>query len=488
MDHLSLGQESTTAPLYVKLVSPVSEGDPRENGNYQNQDHSQNPIALTELKQANGLQESAGDLGCQKLHVVPLEEDNCEKPHVTPEADASFTSEEDVNGNKAHDSLAETSACEKLHLSPDDGEFCYSGPTEEWMEAIDKAEEKMIRLGGYQGSYEKRRILVTPHLPARSTNSHPQSHFVNVLSFGDRSNPTLIILPGWASAAGYYGASLGLADKFRTHIIDWLGVGASSRPDYPLDMNADESEDWFLYPLHECLTKLFKLENLKSDQQVSIVAHSLGGYLASVYAIRHPEHIHSLVLVSPIGLPEPPANKIPINASIRKRLLFQTVFSLWAKNITPMVVMRALDWLHMPWLSARSVARLLVKPRFRHLLPEQVETVTDYFYTTSVAPGSGEYAINTVLEPGGYARKPLCDRLPELSKNISLNFLYGENDWVDYRHAERVAPKLGMSPRIYRVVGAGHNVFTDNSAAFIEVVSHCFGAGCEIDTHVVAAS
>jgi cardiolipin-specific phospholipase len=62
-------------------------------------------------------------------------------------------------------------------------------------------------------------------------------------------------------------------------------------------------------------------------------------------------------------------------------------------------------------------------------------------------PGSGEYCLNEILTAGAFAKVPLLDRIPNLQsssssggggknddgKGLEIHFVYGENDWMDYR-------------------------------------------------------
>jgi cardiolipin-specific phospholipase len=44
-------------------------------------------------------------------------------------------------------------------------------------------------------------------------------------------------------------------------------------------------------------------------EKMVLVGHSLGGYLASAYAVRYPDRVSGLVLVSPAGIPHGPDYK-----------------------------------------------------------------------------------------------------------------------------------------------------------------------------------
>lgn len=60
---------------------------------------------------------------------------------------------------------------------------------------------------------------------------------------------------------------------------------------------------------------------------------------------------------------------------------------------------------------------------------EERQEVKNYLHQIFLRPASGEYALNTILSVGSWARKPLFTRLPKLK--IGICFIYGEIDWMD---------------------------------------------------------
>mmetsp|Transcript_1138 Transcript_1138/g.2127 ORF Transcript_1138/g.2127 Transcript_1138/m.2127 type:complete len:398 (-) Transcript_1138:451-1644(-) len=332
-----------------------------------------------------------------------------------------------------------------------------------WIVKVERAERELLELRGmkYGENYTKRLIPV----------GIDGEHFMNTLSLGNSNNPPLVILHGWGSAAGFFfGNALHLASRFRVYVVDWIGMGGSSRPSFPLGASPEEAENFFLKPLAQWVKWIRKYDNIQDSRKFTLVAHSLGGFLATKFSISFPEQVCNLVLVSPIGLPHPPAQKIHPKMPFLRKMLFKIVFSLWAYDVTPMSVIRFLNLTFRaePSSASQRLVKAIVTPRYASYAEEEQLKIMDYFYETSAAPGSGEFALNGVLEPGGYARRPLCDVIGEVK--VPLDFLYGEKDWVDYRNAEDLRELVSVPMRVHRVKDAGHNVFVDNPEQFNSLV------------------
>jgi pimeloyl-ACP methyl ester carboxylesterase len=70
-----------------------------------------------------------------------------------------------------------------------------------------------------------------------------------------------------------------------------------------------------------------------------LCGHSMGGYLAALYAFERPERIQSLMLASPVGLPSLPdeAFRLPLSETPWQ---LRVVNWLWSSYATPMQIIR----------------------------------------------------------------------------------------------------------------------------------------------------
>lgn len=244
----------------------------------------------------------------------------------------------------------------------------------------------------------------------------------------------------------------------KTYAIDWLGFGRSSRPDFPFRPlekgSVEQSEDFFVDALEEW-------RKANDIDRFILVGHSLGGYLSAAYALKYPGHVQHLLLVSPVGVPEYSEDASSRwnqpDLPWRQRMLINTIKSLWDRGYSPQMVLRT------PGVGKRLVNNYAAR-RFPSLPADEVELLREYTYHINVRRGSGEYAINTLLQFPAYARAPLAVRLPTLA--MPSTFLYGKYDWMDASHAHVVAPTMPNGAVVHTLDSAGHFLFLENPDLF----------------------
>ncbi|TXT13058.1 hypothetical protein VHUM_01459 [Vanrija humicola] len=340
--------------------------------------------------------------------------------------------------------------------------------------------------------------------------------YINTLEITRKDNvdskEAVVVLHGYAAAQGFFFrnwdpiARSAAATGRRTFFLDWLGMGLSSRPNpsllaapsnAPVEQRVARAEHFFLSSLESWRASV-------GLEKMVLVGHSLGGYLATAYALRYPDRVSSLILVSPVGIPhgelnlngsgpapstkakpaEADADNVdegiagnpealeaavtaakstptpaPEPAQNTSRSLIRSVFLWgWDKGLSPFSVLRGIG----PWgpmLVGKYSSR-----RFASQSPDDVRDLHSYIYGTSTLKGSGEFCISHILKPGAYARLPLIDRVDKLK--IPVSFLYGDNDWMDLdggRDAVKVLEKAGNAAGSFHVVPqAGHHLYLDN--------------------------
>jgi pimeloyl-ACP methyl ester carboxylesterase len=80
-----------------------------------------------------------------------------------------------------------------------------------------------------------------------------------------------------------------LQNHYRCISLDLLGFGDSSKPK-------------IRYDIAQQVTFVHQVINALQLETCAIVGHSLGGWVASAYALAHPETVRALVLVAPAGI------------------------------------------------------------------------------------------------------------------------------------------------------------------------------------------
>lgn len=288
---------------------------------------------------------------------------------------------------------------------------------------------------------------------------------------GEEADQNLVVLHGYGAGLGFFYKNfepLSRSKGWRLYALDMLGMGRSSRPPFKIhaktkEAQISEAEDWFIDSLEEWRKK-------KNIDKMTLVGHSMGGYMAVCYALKYPGRLNKLILASPVGIPEDPyavradmpepesstmANEFVQDANtqsttsqtgdnnnflnarskaekaaaqqggsvntqaVPRKPLPKWLTYLWDANISPFSFVR--------WsgpLGPRLVSGWTSR-RFSHLPPDEATALHDYAYSLFRMRGSGEYALAYILAPGAFARSPLIRRVggigrQQLPANMNL--------------------------------------------------------------------
>lgn len=108
----------------------------------------------------------------------------------------------------------------------------------------------------------------------------------------------MVFVHGFAAAGVlYFNLYQYLINDFVFISIDLVGMGQSSRPDNfaKHDFTPQQSIDYFLEYIEQWRLKM-------GLDKFLMAAHSFGGYISGHYALRYPQHVEKLLLISPIGI------------------------------------------------------------------------------------------------------------------------------------------------------------------------------------------
>lgn len=267
-------------------------------------------------------------------------------------------------------------------------------------------------------------------------------------------NTPIVLLHGYVSALAFWMLNL---DEFSAHrpvyAIDLLGFGKSSRPSFSTDPREIE-EQYVMF--------LEKWRESMNIPKMILLGHSLGGFITSCYALKHPDRVEHLILADPWGFDAAPDLKT--HSWIRR--YFLQVFT----KFPPFRIVRAAGPFAPRFL--RSTRPDIVGKFETTLDDHQKKTVSEYIYHCNNVEISGELAFHRLLKNGPWPKFPIGEKVKNhICHTIPITFIYGVNSWLDNSYGKLIKESRPNSYTHVEIVqDAGHKVFSDNEKVFNQLV------------------
>jgi pimeloyl-ACP methyl ester carboxylesterase len=277
--------------------------------------------------------------------------------------------------------------------------------TETTSKAVGERPAYDARLSGYDYPFEVERWSVQAQGKGR------EMAYMDVRPGGDPKG-TVLLLHGKNFSGAYWKRTIEfLVDRgYRAIAPDQLGFGKSAKPTN------------FQYSFHALATYTSRLlDHLKVDD-VSVVGHSMGGMLATRFALMFPDRTERLMLVNPIGL-EDWKTKVPYRTidewydkelqktpSAVKSYMKKSYFDgVWKEAYDPLVEIQA-GWIRGPdyptiaRVSALTYDMIFTQPVLYEFSELEVPTLVMVGERDRTALGTGMVSDEVAATMGRYDR------------------------------------------------------------------------------------
>jgi len=291
----------------------------------------------------------------------------------------------------------------------------------------------LIMLMSYsQSAQTNKKHIIKPYildygLPTKTILQDP---YISYIDAGKGDN-TILLLHGLGSNAGFWRYNIReLAKKYRVIAIDLPGYGKSQKGDYPYSMTFFSDE----------IKKVIDQLNIN---KFDLVGHSMGGQIAITFALKYPNKIHKLILISPAGIES--FNKTQSNI-LTNFLTVDAIKSLDEKGIEYNIKNNFYEW----------------KSKFNWLIKERIELKNSIDFDG--------YANAVVKSVKGMLYEPISKKLKNLS--VPTLIIFGTNDnLIPNKFFHNLKPaeifKIGLQQikdcKLQPVKNTGHLVYIEKA-------------------------
>ncbi|XP_028837950.1 1-acylglycerol-3-phosphate O-acyltransferase ABHD5 isoform X2 [Denticeps clupeoides] len=271
---------------------------------------------------------------------------------------------------------------------------------------------------------------------------------------GPESRTPLVLLHGFGGGVGLWTLNLdALCQQRPVYALDLLGFGQSSRPVFGSD--AQEAELQFVESIEQWRVSV-------GLEDMVLLGHNLGGYLAAAYALKYPARVKHLVFVEPWGFPERP------DPSDQERPI-----PVWIKALGAMLSpFNPLAGLRVAGPLGPTLVQTLrpdFKKKYTSIFSDN--TVTEYIYHLNVQTPSGESAFKNMTIPYGWAKRPMLQRVGLIDADIPMTVVYGSRSSIDGNSGTSIRElRPNSHVEIISIRGAGHYVYADQPDDFNQEV------------------
>lgn len=247
-----------------------------------------------------------------------------------------------------------------------------------------------------------------------------------------------------------------LAKERPIYAVDILGFGRSSRPKFSTDALVCEKQ--FVKSIEEWRREM-------NIQNMILLGHSMGGFIASSYALSHPDRVKHLILADPWGFPEKPSEAL----ASKQIPLWLRAIAYALTPLNPLWAIRVAGPFGQ-WLVQKTRPDIMRK--FATTIEDDINLVPQYIHQCNAQYPSGESAFHTMMESMGWAKNPMIHRIKDVRNDIPMTFIYGSRSWIDSSCGQKIKAQRGNSVVDIKMVnGAGHHVYADKPDIFNRYVN-----------------